>query len=330
MATKVIHKNELKIAMKPRPKVLVILGTTSAGKTGLGVKLAAELDGEIISADSRQVYKGMDIGTGKDLKEYKIGSKKVKYHLIDVVSPLDEFDLAKYQKLAFKAIDDVLRRGKLPIVVGGSGLYLQAIVDNYQLSSVKPDLKMRAVLEKLSVVELFAKLEKLKPDFAVRLNNSDKNNKRRLIRYVEIAEQDGVKQTKKKVPAAPVVKSELSYDFLLIGLNWPDDVLKERIFGRLHDRMEKEGMIREIERLHDEGVSWERLISFGLEYKFVTRYILEEADYDTMVEKLGTAIYRFAKRQKTWFKRWEKQGKKIEWVKDIKDVKKIITDWGNE
>ena len=328
MSIVAIHNKKHEPIAKTKPKVLVILGTTSAGKTGLGVKLAAELGGEIISADSRQVYKGMDIGTGKDLKEYSVGSKKIKYHLIDVVSPKAKFDLAKYQKLAFKAIDDVLRRGKLPIVVGGSGLYLQAIVDNYKLSSVKPDLKVRAALEKLSIVELFARLEKIKSEFAKRLNNSDKNNKRRLVRYLEIASQDEIHKNKKDSVEVKD-KEESSYDFLLIGLEWPDDVLKERIFGRLHDRLEKEGMIKEIERLHEEGVSWERLVSFGLEYKFVTRYILEETDYDMMVEKLGTAIYRFAKHQKTWFRRWEKQGKKIEWVKDIKEAKKIITDWQN-
>jgi tRNA dimethylallyltransferase len=321
MAIKVIHKHQPKMTIKSRPKVLVILGTTSAGKTSLGVKLAVELNGEIISADSRQVYKSMDIGTGKDLKEYKVGSKKIKYHLIDVVSPKTKFDLAKYQKLALKAIEDVLSRGKLPIIVGGSGLYLQAIVDNYCLSSVKPDLEIRIALEKFSAVELFSKLEKLKPDFAARLNNSDKNNKRRLIRYVEITEQDEVK---------PVIKPESPYNFLLIGLDWPDDVLKERILGRLHDRLEKEGMIKEIERLHEEGVSWERLVSFGLEYKFISRYLLEETDYDTMVEKLGTALYRFAKHQKTWFRRWEKQGKKIEWVNDFEDAKKLIASWQKE
>lgn len=311
-------KTGSKINLKSKPKVLVILGTTSAGKTSVGVKLAAKLNGEIISADSRQVYKGMDIGTGKDLKEYKVGGKKIKYHLIDVVSPKAEFDLAKYQKLASAAIKDVLKRGKLPIIVGGSGLYLQAIVDDYKLSSVKPDLEKRTALEKFSAAELFSKLEKLKPEFAARLNNSDKNNKRRLIRYIEIA---GQKET------APVVKTEPAYDFLLIGLDWPDDVLKERILGRLHYRLEKEGMIKEIERLHEEGVSWERLISFGLEYKFVSRYLLEEMDYDTMVEKLGTALYRFAKRQKTWFRRWEKQGREIKWADDLADAEKIVSAW---
>lgn len=300
------------------PKVLVILGTTSAGKTNLGVRLAAQFNGEIISADSRQVYKGMDIGTGKDLSEYTIGKRKIKYHLIDIVSPKQKFDLAKYQKLAWAAIADVLQRDKLPIIVGGTGLYVQALVDNYKLSSVKPDPKKRARLEKLSVSELFEKLKIIKPEFAARLNNSDKNNKRRLVRYLEIIENNSSEKS----------ESEKSpYDFLLIGRDWPDQILKTRIIERLLFRLETEDLISEVKKLHQSGVSYERLISFGLEYKFVSQYLADKLDYDVMVEKLGTAIYRFAKRQKTWLRRWEKQGKKINWVEDYSAAEKLITAW---
>lgn len=303
----------------PKPKVLVILGTTSAGKTGLAVKLAATLGAEIISADSRQVYKGMDIGTGKDLAEYKVNGKKIKYHLIDVVSPKQKFDLAKYQKLAFKAIEDVLSRGKLPIIVGGSGLYLQALVDNYVLTNAKPDLKKRAELEKLNLDELYKKLEKEKPEFAARLNNSDRNNKRRLVRYLEIIETPGEEGNK---------KGESKYEFLVTGLNCPDDILKIRILKRLNDRLE-EGLVEEVKGLHHGGVSFERLIGFGLEYKFVTNYIQEKFEYEEMITKLNTALYRFAKRQKTWFRRWEKQGQKIEWLKDLDEAKEVVRKWIN-
>ncbi len=313
MSTKISQKTPF-IA---RPKVLVILGTTSAGKTGLAVKLAAVLGGEIISADSRQVYKGMDIGTGKDLKEYLFKGKKIKYHLIDVVSPKQVFDLSKYQKLAFKAIEDVLSRGKLPIIVGGSGLYLQALVDNYKLTSVKPDLKKRAILEKLSLEELYKKLEKAKLEFASRLNNSDRNNKRRLVRYLEIIETPGEEGNK---------KGESKYDFLVIGLNCPDDILKVRILKRLNDRLE-EGLVEEVKGLYRAGVSYERLISFGLEYKFVSHYIQEKFEYEEMITKLNTALYRFAKRQKTWFRRWEKQGQKIKWLKDLSEALSAINKW---
>jgi len=311
------NKNAKTGKIIPRPKVLVILGTTSAGKTSLAVKLAAVFGGEIISADSRQVYKGMDIGTGKDLAEYKVKGKKIKYHLIDVVSPKQKFDLAKYQKLADQAIQDILKRKKLPIIVGGSGLYLQAIVDNYKLSSVKPDLKKRAALEKLSAEELYKKLEKIKPEFTARLNNSDRNNKRRLIRYLEIIENPGV---------ATKTQEESPYEFLVIGLNAPDDILKERIIKRLGDRLE-EGLVEELKRLNRGGVSWEKLISFGLEYKFVSQYIQDKFEYNEMVQRLNTALYRFAKRQKTWFRRWQKQGRKIHWVEDLIDATQKINKW---
>jgi len=304
----------MKVISSNKPKVLVVLGTTSAGKTSLAVKLAAELGGEIISADSRQVYKGMDIGTGKDLGEYRVKGKKIKYHLIDIANPKQEFNLAKYQKLAFKAIKDVLARKKLPIIVGGSGLYLQAIVDNFQLPSSKPDLKKRAELEKLSLAELLKRLQKLKPEFAARLNNSDSHNQRRLIRYLEIIEINAPEK---------IISVQSAYDFLLLGLNLPDDILKEKIITRLNDRLE-EGLVDEVKNLHKDGVSWERLLSFGLEYKFVSQYLKDELDYEVMVEKLSTALYRFAKRQKTWFRRWEKQGRKINWIEDLDSAREVI------
>jgi tRNA dimethylallyltransferase len=298
-----------------KPKIIVVLGTTASGKTALGVKLAAKYNGEIISADSRQVFKGMDIGTGKDLIEYKVGRKKIPYHLIDVVSPNTEFNLAKYQKLANLAIKDILSRGKLPIIVGGTGLYLQAIIDGYQLTKGVPDPKRRAELDAMTALELFKIVEKMNAEFAHHLNNSDKNNPRRLIRYIEIMEQG--ENTK------PVKKQD-KYNFLLLGLSWPDDVLRERIMARLKSRLEKENMVGEIENLQADGVSWQRLNSFGLEYRFIAYYLQGKMEYQEMIEKLGIAIYRFAKRQKTWFKRWEKQGRKIEWIKDLKAAEKLI------
>lgn len=318
MANKVIHRqNKLKILQK-KPKILVILGPTSSGKTGLGVKLATELNGEIISADSRQVYRGMDIGTGKDLGEYKVGGRKIPYHLIDVASPKIRFNLVKYQQLAFKAIESVLKKERLPIIVGGSGLYLQVLVDNYQLSTARPKAAQRAGLEKLSAPELFKRIKKIKPEFAVRLNNSDRNNARRLIRYWEIIKSGGLEKIGKK---------ESPYNWLLLGLTWPDKVLRERIVQRLLVRLQKEGLIAEVKKLNREGVSWRRLKSFGLEYKFISQHLLGELSYEEMVEKLSTAIYRFAKRQKTWFKRWEKQGAKIKWMKNLEQAEREIEKW---
>ncbi len=300
-----------------KPKVLVLLGPTASGKTALGVSLALKYKGEIVSADSRQVYKGMDIGSGKDLKAYKVGKKIVPYHLIDVVSPNTEFNLAKYQKLALKAIADIIKRGQLPIIVGGTGLYLQALVDNYRLSSAKPDLEKRRELEILSKEELFKRLEDLKPDFAHKLNNSDKNNPRRLVRYLEILEQGSSLEIRKESP----------YDFLILGLTYPDEILRARIIKRINDRLDQEDMLGEVKRLHAEGVSWRRLLSFGLEYKFLSQYLLGRLDYDSMLKKLSDASYRFAKRQKTWFRRWEKQGRQIYWAQDFSAAEELINNW---
>jgi tRNA dimethylallyltransferase len=310
MAIKVIHR--------PKAKILVILGPTGSGKTNLGVALADALDGEIVSADSRQVYKGLDVGTGKDLAKYKIGRKRIKYHLIDVVDPRQEFNLAKHQKAANQAIKDILRRGKLPIVVGGSGLYLQALVDNYELMAGPAVSGRRRTLARLSAAELWQKIKKIKPDFADRLNNSDKHNPRRLLRYLEIIEAGSD-------PASG--KREAAYDFLLLGLDRPDKILRERINFRILKRLEKEEMIAEVKKLHDNGLSWERLKSFGLEYKFVSRHLLGELTYQEMAEQLSAASWRFAKRQRTWFRRWERQGAQIKWIKDLAAARRAIKKW---
>lgn len=301
-----------------KAQVLVILGPTASGKTALGVKLAAKMQGEIVSADSRQVFRGMDIGTGKDLKDYRVAGKRVPYHLIDICDPMDEYNLAKYQKEAFKAIGHILAKGKLPIIVGGSGLYLQAVVDGYVLAPGVPDKKQRALLEKLSASEMYQKLLKLKPEFAKHLNNSDKNNPRRLVRYLEIALNNHEAQPSFKTPP---------YDFLILGLNPADDLMKERILKRLKYRLEKEGMVSEVERLLDEGVTPARLQAFGLEYRYLTWYLQDKLDYEEMVEKLGTAIYRFAKRQKTWFKRWSRQGKDIKEVNSLEEAEQLVAKW---
>ncbi len=296
-------------------KIIVVLGPTASGKTTLGVDLALQFNGEIISADSRQVYKDMDIGTGKDLDEYG----NVSYHLLDVVSPNTKFHLAKYQKLAFKAIDDILKRGKIPIIVGGSGLYLQAVVDNYNLSRTKPDGKLRNKLEKKTVEELFAELKKINSKFANKLNNSEKNNKRRLIRYIEIIQDKGARPLMRGRTPKP------EYEFLLLGLTWSKEILRERIYKRLVKRLEKENMVKEIRDLHEKKkVSWKRLESFGLEYRFVSRYLRNKLKYDEMVEKLNIAIRQFSKKQMSWFKRWEKQDRKIYWIKDKKEAEKLV------
>lgn len=294
-------------------KIIVILGPTATGKTKLAVKLALKFNGEIVSADSRQVYHGLDVGTGKDLEEYS-----APYHLIDVASPKIRFDLAKYQKMAFQVIDDILQRGKLPILVGGSGLYLQAVVDNYKLADVKKDWAKRKTLEKLTVEELFSKLKELSPKMAVKLNQSDRRNKRRLIRYLEILEQDENFKNR---------RGPSKYETLIIGLKFGKHILKQRIFKRLLERLKEQNMIGEVENLHRLGLSWKKLESFGLEYKFIALYLHGRIEYDEMIEKLNIAIYQFAKRQLTWFKRWEKQGAEIHWVRDVKKIEKLVREF---
>ena len=304
-----------------KPKVLVVLGPTASGKTALAVRLAALFNGEIISADSRQVYHGLDIGTGKDLKEYNLGRKKIPYHLIDVVEPMAEFNIAKYQKLALGAIEDVLERGKLPIVTGGSGLYLQAVDDGYALVPSKPNLQRRAELEKMTVSKLYEQLVSLKPEFAKSLNNSDKNNQRRLVRYLEIAESGSNKKPSKK---------KLPYEFLLIGLQTDNEKMRARIHKRIIDRLDNEDMIGEVERLMENGVSTSWLNSLGLEYRHIAWYLQDKLDYEEMISQLSLATYRFAKRQKTWFRRWEKQGREIIWFDGpdkLKEAVKVIKKW---
>jgi tRNA dimethylallyltransferase len=283
-------------------KLVVILGPTASGKTKLAVELARRFDGEIVSADSRQVYRGMDVGTGKDLVEYG----EIKHHLIDVVDPMEEFSLAQYKKMADTAIEDIARRGKVPFLVGGSGMYLQAVVDNYDLVEVGADKGLRTELEALGAEALFAELEKLNPAFAAKVNASDRKNKRRLVRYIELQSSGPKPETLRRKPK--------KYDCLLLGLNPGKDVIEGSIYKRLVTRLENEDMVAEIDGLHGRGVTWQRLRDFGLEYRFISEYLQERIDYDAMVERLNIATRQFAKKQMTWFKRWEKQGARIGWL----------------
>ena len=288
-------------------KLIFILGPTACGKTRFAVRLAKLFNGEIISADSRQVYQGMDIGTGKDLKEYK----NIPYHLIDVISPKKQFSLAQYQKLAYQAIDGVLRRKKTPFLVGGTGLYLQSIIDGYQLTNVKPDEKLRQQLYKKGLKQLQALIKKYK----IKLNQSDFNNKRRLIRAIEIKKDN-------QLLTINYLKKP-KYECLIIGIKYPKEIINKRIDQRLIYRLEKEKMIDEVKKLHQQGVSWKRLEDFGLEYKWIALYLQKKINYNEMVEKLKIAIHQFAKRQITWFKRM----KNIIWIKNLKETKKIIRNF---
>lgn len=316
--------------------VLVILGPTSSGKTKLAVKLAKKFSGEIISADSRQVYQGMDVGTGKDLAEYIIGKSpiansklvKIPYHLIDIVSPKKDFSVVDWQRLANKAIEDILKRGRLPIICGGTGLYISALVEGYQFPKAGAKNKaLRIKLDKLSLKQLLVRLKKVDPETYEII---DRKNRRRVGRALEIYYQTG--EPKSQIANRQSPKSK--YQFLILGLTFPKDVLRQRIAKRLKDRLEKEGMVEEVKKLHQKGVSWKKLESFGLEYKFVALYLQKKLSYEEMQEQLERAIAQFAKRQMTWFSRQMsgsrlssgKRDKKIKWIKNYSDAVKLVKE----
>ncbi len=290
-----------------KPKVLVILGPTASGKSALAVKLAKKFNGEIISADSRQVYRGLDIGSGKITAAEMKG---VAHHLLDVADPKQQFSVARYQKLANQKIKEILKRDKLPIICGGTGFYIQAIVDGTIFPEVAPNKKLRTELVKKSPAELFKILEELDSD---RAKSIDAKNPHRLIRAIEIATALG------KTPKLATTNSP--YDFIQIGLNPEPEILKKKIKLRLAKRL-KQGLIEEVKNLHEKDkISWARLESFGLEYKFAALYLQGKLSKKEMVEKLNTEIWHYAKRQLTWFKR----DKRIHWIKNETQAKMALT-----
>jgi len=276
-----------------KPKILVILGPTAVGKSQLAVKLAKKLNGEIISADSRQVYKGLDLGTGKITKKEKQG---IPHHLLDVASPKRKFTVAQYKKLADQKIEEIIKKGKLPIIVGGTGFYIKAVVDNLTFPEVKPNPKLRNKLIKLSPQKLFQMLKKLDPE---RAKTIEAKNPRRLIRAIEIA---------KSLGRVPKLKAKPKYEAIQIGLTMPAKKLKEKINKRLLERIKK-GMIAEAKRLHQQGLSYKRMMELGLEYKYLALYLQKKISKEEMINKLKRAIWDFVRRQKVW---WKKD-KRIKW-----------------
>jgi tRNA dimethylallyltransferase len=338
-------------------KVIVILGPTSSGKSDIAIKLAKKFDGEIISADSRQIFRGMDIGTGKskqDRRSRKALSKSnhrfvegsrsdkiytsegIPHYMIDIVSPRTEYNVAKFKKQSEKIIEDILLRDKLPIICGGTGFWIQAIVDNINFPQVKPDWNLRKKLEKYSADKLFAMLKKLDSQ---RAKNIDAKNKVRLIRAIEIC------KAIKKVPALAGIPSEVEgssrrntdYQFLQIGLKLSKDKLYKNIEKRVKARF-KQGMIREVENLHSRGLSWKKIQSFGLAYFWIPLYlqnklypvksreaglarpVFNRVEKDKLFQKVIQAEKNYAKRQMTWFKR----DKRIKWRKNYKEINKTV------
>lgn len=292
--------------MLNKQKLIVIVGLTASGKTDLSIKLAKKFNGGVISADSRQVYKGMDVGTGKVTKKEM---ENIPHYLLDVAPPKRRFTVVQYKKLALKAIDEILRKKKIPFLVGGTGFYIQAVVDGIVIPEVKPDWKLRRKLEKKKAQELFKMLKKLDPR---RAKTIESKNKRRLIRALEI-----IIKTKKPVP---LLKKEPSqFEVLILGIKKSPDELKELIRKRLLKRL-KIGMIAEVKKLRKSGLSWKRLEEFGLEYKYVAQYLQKKINYEGMVEKIQKESEHFAKRQLTWFKR----DNRIKWIKTFPKAEKLL------
>ena len=281
--------------------LITILGPTASGKTPLAAALADRLHTEIISGDSRQVYRRMDLGTGKDLVDYVVDGRPVPYHLIDIVEPGYKYNVFEYQRDFLKAYEEITSKGKLPILCGGTGMYIESVLKGYRLLPVPENPELRASLEGKSLEELTRILEGYK-----KLHNStDVYTSKRAIRAIEIEEY--YKQQPPEYREFPSLKS------LIVGVDIDRELRREKITRRLKQRLD-EGMVEEVRGLLDEGIAAENLIYYGLEYKFLTQYAIGELTFDEMFHQLETAIHQFAKRQMTWFRGMERRGFKIHWL----------------
>lgn len=292
---------------------VTILGPTASGKTTLAAKLARELNGEIISADSRQVYRGMDIGTGKDLEDYKVNGLQIPYHLIDIVSPETEFNLYEYLNHFYSTFENIISRKKLPFLVGGTGLYISAVIQRYSLkradfTSPRAEELNNYEMDRLKQI-LLSKKKNLH-------NKTDLNEKHRLIKAILVAESET--DLAGKLP---------ELNSVVIGIMTDRNIIRERITERLKKRLD-EGMVEEVRNLVISGISYEKLENFGLEYRYLSLYLKGELSYDEMFTKLNSSIHRFAKRQMTWFRKMEREGVKIHWIEktEYSKAKKIILD----
>ena len=303
-------------------KMITILGPTACGKTSLAAALAADTHGEIISGDSRQGYRGRDIGTGKDLADYRVGDICVPYHLIDIVEPGTKYNVYQYQRDFMRAYDDIVGRGVTPVLCGGSGLYLEAVLRGYRMAPVPENKQLRQSLEGKTLAELTEMLDGIKSRKGQKMHNTtDVDTAKRAIRAIEIElYQDEHPEGTEDIQ--PV-------DSLVIGLQIDVEQRRERITRRLKARFD-EGMADEIRRIIDSGVAPEDLIYYGLEYKYVTEYVIGQRDFEETFRLLEIAIHQFAKRQMTWFRGMERRGVSIHWIdsslpmKDkINEIKKI-------
>jgi tRNA dimethylallyltransferase len=294
--------------MKSKYNILTILGPTAGGKTSVATRMAYLLNGEIISADSRQVYRTMDLGTGKDLDDYVVEKKEIPYHLIDIVDAGYKYSVFEYQRDFVKAFDDIISRNKFPVFCGGSGMYLEAVLKGYKLINVPANEALRKELELKSDQELVEILKSFKNLH----NRSDIDTRKRMIRAIEIESHY------EKHPEIDHYFPDINS--LVIGVKYDRDSRRKRITQRLLQRLD-EGMIDEVKKILESGVSPDDLIYYGLEYKYLTKHIIGELSYDEMVKKLEVAIHQFAKRQMTWFRGMERKGFKIYWLDGYASMK---------
>jgi len=291
--------------------MITILGPTATGKTKLAALTALKLNGEIISADSRQVYKGMDIGTGKDLNDYVVCNKNIPFHLIDIVEPGYEYNVFEYQKDFLNIYQDIISRKKLAVLCGGTGMYIDAVLKGYKLIKVPENIELRKKLSGIKDEELI----KIFKSYKSIHNVTDTQDRKRLIKAIEIQEY---------YEKHPNLNTEFpKINTVIFGINFTREIIRKRITERLKYRLEN-GMLDEIKNLLSKDISPEQLKFYGLEYKFLTQYIVGEISYDEMFRLLNTAIHQFAKRQMTWFRRMEKSGFKIHWIDgNLPDYKKL-------
>lgn len=281
--------------------MLTLLGATASGKTGIAAHLAMKIDGEIISADSRQVYRGMNIGTGKDLADYTVDGRPIPYHLIDLVDAGYQYNVFEYQRDFIPVFEDIQKRGKFPVLCGGSGMYIEAVLKGYKLINVPVNQELRTQLENKNLNELSDLLK----NYKALHNRSDIDTRKRAIRAIEI--EAYYSENPEINTWFPEINS------LIVGIKFDRESRRRRISQRLKARLD-EGMADEVKQLLDNGLSPEQLVYYGLEYKYLTQYLLGELDYQQMFSQLETAIHQFSKRQMTWFRRMEKQGFEIHWL----------------
>lgn len=301
-------------------KLLVITGPTATGKTRLAALVANQLDGEIISADSRQVYRGMDIGTGKDYVDYQVDNKQIPFHLVDILNAGDEYNVFEFQKDFLKVFQDISTRNKLPILCGGTGMYIESIIAGYKLSEAPCNEELRVFLADKSNEEIRTMLKKTKTLH----NTSDLIDRERIIRALEIFHYEANQPNHIDFP---------DFSYKIFAIHFDREIIRSRITERLQKRLQY-GMIEEIENLLKSGLTIDQLKFYGLEYRYITMYINKEITYNEMFNLLNVAIHQFAKRQMTWFRRMEKKGFDIQWIDgnltEEEKINEIILNFTNE